>query len=276
MRIATYNVQSLSGKAELVERLVQSTGLDIIGLTETWMRPTDRFLLPMQYEAVTLDPPGRCNRGEGGIALAWKVGVKGIVRYRQRDRKVQILVVKIAGCLIALVYFSPSARREEVENALTKLRQVCRGPTIILGDLNARHNRWDRTTNRFGSTILKWAEKYSWTIRAAQEPTFVSRTGRSNIDLFITKDLQAPLNPWIPHGDWDGMSDHNPVVLEITVPAPVRETGRRRVAWRKRTDPDCLQQSRDVALKENPGLIAAIKAANSITELNRVYMSGAK
>ena len=124
----------------------------------------------MQYEAVTLDPLGKCHRGEGGIALAWKLGVKGRVRYRQRDKKSQVLVVKIAGSLIALVYFSPSARREEVENVLNKLRKVYRVPAIVLGDLNAWHNRWDWTTNRFGSTILKWAEKFNWTMQHTNLP----------------------------------------------------------------------------------------------------------
>ena len=72
MRIATYNVRGLAGKADLVQKLWDETRLDILGLTETWLRPTDRFPLPLQYEGICLERDGRRHRTHGGIALAFR------------------------------------------------------------------------------------------------------------------------------------------------------------------------------------------------------------
>ncbi len=37
--------------------------IDVIDLTETWQRPEDGFVLPLQYDALTVAPVG--NFGEG-------------------------------------------------------------------------------------------------------------------------------------------------------------------------------------------------------------------
>ena len=41
MRVGTFNVRGLSGKVDLVQKLIESSKLDVIGLTETWARPSD-------------------------------------------------------------------------------------------------------------------------------------------------------------------------------------------------------------------------------------------
>ena len=53
MRIGTFNVRGLSGKVDLVQKLIDTSKLDVIGLTETWARPTDSFVLPMANEALS-------------------------------------------------------------------------------------------------------------------------------------------------------------------------------------------------------------------------------
>ena len=77
MRIGTFNVRGINGKADVVQKLVDSIELDVIGLTETWARPTDRFILPMTYEALTVEPTGNMRRGNAGIALAKKSNIEG-------------------------------------------------------------------------------------------------------------------------------------------------------------------------------------------------------
>lgn len=68
IRIATYNTRGLSGKADLVMQLWSELKLDVLGLTETWLRPEDRFLLPLPYDAISIPLGGR-RRGHGGIAI---------------------------------------------------------------------------------------------------------------------------------------------------------------------------------------------------------------
>ena len=72
MRIGTVYVRDLNGEAELVQKLIDSTHLYVIGLTEIWARPTDRFILPMTYKALTFEPTGNRRRGNAKIVLAWK------------------------------------------------------------------------------------------------------------------------------------------------------------------------------------------------------------
>ena len=54
-----------------MQKIIDSTHLDVICLTEIWARSTDRFILPMTFEALTVEPTGNRSRENAGIALAW-------------------------------------------------------------------------------------------------------------------------------------------------------------------------------------------------------------
>jgi len=137
IRIGTYNVRGLSGKADLVQKLFDNTELDVIGLTETWQRPTDRFLLPLQYSAIALEQPGRLNQGNGGIALACRQGLSLEVVLRVAKKEFQMLVARTATMTIALTYISPSNGAEYLKQALKTAHQEAEEPLLLLGDFNA-------------------------------------------------------------------------------------------------------------------------------------------
>eukprot|EP00171_Calliarthron_tuberculosum_P009460 IDg9460t1 len=85
-----------------------TTALDIIGITETWMRPYDRFLLPLNYEAATLDPKGTWTRGYGGVSLAYKTGIAMETELKMNEGQAQVIVARTCNLWIAACHFPPS------------------------------------------------------------------------------------------------------------------------------------------------------------------------
>ena len=64
IRIGTFNIRGLSGKVDLVQKLIDSKKLDVVGLTKIWDRLTDSVVLPMAYEALYVEPTGNRKREE--------------------------------------------------------------------------------------------------------------------------------------------------------------------------------------------------------------------
>lgn len=271
MRIATYNVSGIGTKADMVLRLWNTLGLDLLGLTETWMRPTDRFLLPLPHEAIALECTGNRYRSFGGVALARKPGIPSVTVFRERDKLQQVILSRVHGIAVAVAYFSPECPADKMLATLDKIHSLARGPAVIMGDLNCRNVKWDRITNRRGRVLHSWAEKWRWNIQAAPSPSFRVHGRSSNIDLFVLKGVTVRTAPWLPHGDWDGMSDHHPVVIDIhrspqkpAIPAP-------RIAWWKRKDSETIKNTATEAQARVPRLTVRMATARTPQEVNKIY-----
>ena len=107
---------------------------------------------------------------------------------------------------------SPSITKENLTAVLQWIRDASSGPTVVLGDFNARHKDWDSTTNTRGRTLRKWSKRFGWTISAPNTPTNTTEQGTSTIDLVLSKGLKVS-KPQVYHGKWSGASDHSPVVV---------------------------------------------------------------
>lgn len=57
------------------------------------------------------------------------------------------------GAHIAAARMSPSLAKDGAELCLTKMREVCLGPTIIAGDTNANHSSWSSAANARGALL---------------------------------------------------------------------------------------------------------------------------
>ena len=77
MRIGTFNVRDLHDEAGIVQKIVDYTHPNVIGLAETWARPTDRFILAIKHESLSIRPTGSTGSGNAGIPLAWKPKIQG-------------------------------------------------------------------------------------------------------------------------------------------------------------------------------------------------------
>ena len=144
-----------------------------------------------------------------------------------------MLITQVDHIHIVLLYIRLYYPRSKALEFFEDIRTRTRGPTVIMGDLNARHRKWDKRSNTMGNMILQWSERWSWTIQNADLPSFQGATGSSNVDLFITKGVRTKTTPWILIGNWDASSDHNPVVIEFAALAPRLQSPRTRIAWWK-------------------------------------------
>jgi len=173
MKLATLNTAGVSGKAEIIQRCWDLYDLDILCLVETWCRPTNRIPITQAHYSLAVEAPGSRFRGQGGIALLYREDLDTKVLARHGNSAYQILAIQVNPNLTVIgVYLSPSAPRSQVQEFLDKLKSLTRGPTVIMGDWNSRHQDWDSARNcpLWG---LRWAQWGSRT--AANQKKWVAR-----------------------------------------------------------------------------------------------------
>ena len=105
------------------------------------------------------------------------------------------------------------------------------GLSLVVGDLNAHHPRWDggcQDADRVGQSISDWADNHRWTILNNGEPTFVSyRTGaQSTPDIVMCSEDLARRAAWSVEKCLG--SDHLPQLVTLQVnfgrPRRIRKT----------------------------------------------------
>ena len=78
---------------------------------------------------------------------------------------------------------------EHVVSLLHEIQARVRYPTVVAGDLNARHRDWCTKTNRSGRKLKAWASQYRFSVTAPRDPVFVSKQGRSTIDVYASRGI---------------------------------------------------------------------------------------
>ena len=192
--IGTFNIRGLSGNVEAVEKIINTYRLQILAITETWMRPMDAVPLPYRTESICLAPPGQRYRGQGGITLVLQPNTLYRLIEKRADRNHQMVAIRVKGVTIIALYLAPSLIRPRILEILKNIQRISRGPSIILGDLNGRHPSWDMSlqtgqANPQGNAIHTWARQFGWEVKGTIAPTYESMHGKSTIDLFLVKNL---------------------------------------------------------------------------------------
>ena len=108
-------------------------------------------------------------------------------------------------------------------------------PTIIGGDLNAKHDSWNaRVSNTRGRALHSMSRKMGFTVAGPTEPTHYSNGLGDILDIFILKDvnLSFELNTVSALS-----SDHNPVIMRlgdvVESIQPVPRHNYRKTDWRQ-------------------------------------------
>ena len=225
MRIATFNVNDLDGSESAVHKAWKVLGLDIICLVETWRRPTDEVHIGLPHDILSLDAP-QSGRSHGGIVFLRRPGLKTRLLARYATKSHQVLAIHVKpGLNVIGVYITPNAERTAIHECLSRLKSLCRSPTVFMGDWNARNSEWDEKTNKQGSFVRNWVLQWNLSLRApVTEPTFLTPNGRSVVDFFVSRGVQI-YNVTCGNGKWDSVSDHSLVsgVLQRSAD-PLRKT----------------------------------------------------
>lgn len=251
--------------------LVNGQSLDILGLTETWQRPHDRFVLPLEYIALTSPVAGNRYRGHAGVAMTFREGLLGKSTKKYQTEDFMVLTCLVGELWISLLYIFPSCPPSGLTAAMEVARRNSPGPALIMGDFNARHRNWDTQTNSKGTELLRWTQFWGWQIDAAGEPSFHNQSGSSNVDLFLRRGCDAPISPWIPRGIWDGASDHSPVSITISYLPTCQPRYMETVPYWKRSCAETKELAQKAYALELPRLALEAQDAGSKAELDQVY-----
>ena len=163
-------------------------------------------------------------KAHGGVALLAKKGAKQRLLFKHAEKSFQMIIALVLSITIAVVYLAPSASDQEEDRCLNMLQTHARGPTLAMGDLNARNKSWwDKMTNARGRKLERWAHRFGWETSALRStPSFVSsacsgnrsRTGTSNIDLILTK-LLTKGSIYTAPGAWESNLQHKPACMSL-------------------------------------------------------------
>ena len=148
MRIATFNVNGLAGSEAVVQNAWKVLGLDILCLVETRLRLTDEVHIGLPQDVLSLEAP-QSGRPHGGIVFLRRPGLKTRVLARYGTKSYQVLAIHVKpGLNVIGVYTTPNAKRTAINECLSRLKSLCCGPTVFMGDWNGRHSDWDEKTNK--------------------------------------------------------------------------------------------------------------------------------
>lgn len=249
MNIGTFNVRGMRGKEHLIDAGRADGNIAVAVLTETWITPPDE-VEGIVSEYTALPSPYTNGKGYGGGALCVHPLLRYTVLKKHSTPEYQFILIRVQGVVIMGLYISPSATARVTRECFSDIEQCTSGPTVVIGDLNAKHRDWSRNENTRGRFIKKWAIQEGWTVNAPLGDTFTpppsSGSSPSTIDLAVLKGLRSEV-AHIPEGVWDGCSDHMPIVVKVHnqwVPAPA--VTRDRISYRMRIKPEILRKAQEL------------------------------
>lgn len=228
LKIGIWNANTIGNKKQELTLFMEEQGIDVMLLTETNLKKRNGLKI-RNYTTYRTDRPTGTG---GGTAILVKTGIKHGELPRRGTTHIEETGIRITGkhgkFNLYTVYKPPNKPMEEADIKKLFSEDL---PTIIAGDLNAKHTEWGcRATNKQGRQLRKITDDNQLTIIAPDEPTHTHpKTQTTDIlDIAILKEV-----PWnyeistIP----DLSSDHCPVILEIEVEGTRTESQKKITDW---------------------------------------------
>lgn len=150
-----------------------------------------------------------------GVKVAIKSGLESMLVSRmelegERGKAlIQTVVVKINETTnLAGIYVSKQAKCKLLESTLDKIRRIEGVGTIIVGDINARHEAWDKATKERGRSLYKWAKKCNLNATGTERASCQAKggAGTSHPYLIIYTETVEFTQP--TDGIWSNASEH--------------------------------------------------------------------
>lgn len=229
LSITIWNANGLT--KQLINTVTSSLSTTtLLFITETWLLPPSRYPTDWtQYHTYGKEIPNSY-RGSMGISLLVHPACPYPVTIIPNSSPYS-LSCEIAGHIIHCVYLPPSTNNALTDPAAINLLEDLvplntQHPTIICGDINARHTLFgDSKTTERGYLLHDFLVEFGFDCLnqsyAFGQPTFISRdahhTRNSIVDLFLsTGNLNCP--HMSVHDELDLESDHKPVTLHFYLP----------------------------------------------------------
>ena len=197
IKLCSINISGLSKRSKLtLDQYVESEGFDIVTVQETGT--CDITKLKLSNMNCITDSNNARNRGSALYlkdyhSLASLDQIAGISK--NIDSAWGLVIVNNSRYIVGTVYckLNHGPAIDEIIAMLKKAKSISaqlkvKG-TILMGDMNARHEFWgDSTNNKYGQDLIAKLDFSEFSIISTKTPTFLTETGSSVIDLIIVSN----------------------------------------------------------------------------------------
>ena len=211
------NVRSLRNKTSAFSDFVLSNDLDIVGVTETWLRPSDTqgLMDEITPAGFQLHQVPRENKKGGGVAVLVRNDIDSVRCQIDRRETFEHITVKLSDrqssqLLVHVIYRPPSTSKSrfiEEFNSFMEAAALSPHENIILGDVNIQLDSQNCWTENFNTVLLDFDF-----IQHVSTPTHIQ--GHILDVLCTSKSLTSSVH----HHVKDGISDHLAVFFTTTFP----------------------------------------------------------
>lgn len=239
LHFGALNCNGLSGKAELLDRILVQHNFDFIFLSETWTGPgkTSRLSKNIVFPFEQQQKTGcRYNYGQCLLINPYKMNAEEITSIgcdQSQDRAYQVFLIR--DILFCFVYFKPLASPDYLSGKIEEIEALCAGdrPLILAGDFNARSTHFgDRYSNPYGTRLIAESERLLLTrvILSGHQWTYEQNDQHSIVDhIFVNESARELLQSTQTRDDIFTGSDHyiisavtNCINTRLEVNPPIR------------------------------------------------------
>lgn len=217
IKILYWNCQGLGSRRSELLQLTNQIKIDVLLQNETHLSPRRPFKLPNFHTLKNdrISPTGVTNCGGTAILIHHKFAHNELhIQTNSIETTTITIMLNNRETRLSAVYKSPSAilLQLDLDNLLNS-----DSPTILAGDLNAKHLAWHRhCPNSAGNILLKHMENNNYNVTALEFPTHYpdQRNHRSDVlDVAVLKNIDLP---FILQNRDELSTDHNLVVIYIS------------------------------------------------------------
>ncbi|KAK9876352.1 hypothetical protein WA026_012661 [Henosepilachna vigintioctopunctata] len=237
LKILQWNIRSINCNKYHILQLIKDLDLDMLVLSETFLKPHFNFTLKGFYSL-------RDDRadGFGGIAFFIKENlqvVNGLHTYPLTPERTQILTITLNNILFINMYNPPDNRL-----SIPLLDSIIQNSEsfVLMGDLNSQHTLWGHYNNYNGNIIKQFIDINDYMILNNGSITRITppSQNKSSPDITICTTNIGRKATW--ETIWDpGNSDHLPILITINnfksklgthkVPFPFIRFNTKRAEW---------------------------------------------
>ena len=251
IKICTINICGLSEKSRFVlDKYVDDNKFNAVAVQETGNHNIDSISLSNMQ--VITDPNNASNKGSA-LYIKETHTITNLpelsTKYKNVDSCWGLVVINGTRYIMGNVYVKLNAITgiSDVISMLNKAHQLnsklkSKG-VILIGDMNARHPSWgDSTMNAYGKKLFQDLDNTKFSIKTADEPSFLCTNGSSYIDLIIvSNNITSSINKIVTDPDIELFSGapfrgHIPLIVSIQTsfnesPPPIEKLSLKGVNW---------------------------------------------
>lgn len=263
--LATWNANGgLKQKSSELLHFMKEHNLAIMLITETHLLETDKWNLA-NMAIYRSDRPGK--RRGGGTAIV----IQSNVNHHQLPtpnlktlEAVQVQVQSALGPLNIVSAYGRPNQKLHTEDISALLQQTT--PTIIAGDLNAKHRSWNsRTNNNRGMSLYKHSQQFNYVVAGPIDPTHHPSDPHKQSDILDIAILNNVKHSVEIETISALTSDHDPVIVRLG--DEFIKTPPRRFRRYDKADWELYRQTLDTIIPDNLSPIETPADVDSRAEL---------